>query len=161
VFVEYGLPGGRLGFVGIECKLTESFSQGRYSFAERYSRWMDKPDWFWKVDADQSFSNVHYNQLWRNHLLAFAMFHQPGLKYDEARCAVVYHDDDLSCTNAIDAYCQHLRPEVRHTLLRWPLRTVMAAWSVAATAGSQRAWLAAFRRRCVDLSESDEAWSRR
>lgn len=157
-FVEYGLPGGRNGFVGVECKLTEPFSQGRYSFAERYSRWMAAPNWYWNAGAEQYFSQVRYNQLWRNHLLAFSMLHQGDAKYDEAFCAVVYHDNDSSCDGAMDAYVEHLRPEFRNTLLRWPLGTILDAWSPRAGSVVRQEWLTKFHRRYLGLAESEAAW---
>jgi len=50
-FIEYQYPDGNLGFIGIETKLSEPFSQKKYSFNKRYNRWMTKGNWWWKPES--------------------------------------------------------------------------------------------------------------
>ena len=156
-FIEYLVPNGQRGLVGVECKLTEPFSRAHYAFEERYRCWM-LPDWWWAPGAEEDFSNVLFNQLWRNHLLAFSMLRQPGSRYDDASCAVVYHDEDASCARAIDTYGEMLRPEFKHTLLRWRLEELVSEWEQQLKSTEDQEWLAAFRLRYLSLSESDGAW---
>ena len=76
-WIEYEAP-NRRGFIGIETKLTEPFSQAEYPFTRTgYSRWLQKPGWWWRPGSETSFADQQYNQLWRNHLLAFAMLRRP------------------------------------------------------------------------------------
>ncbi len=102
-WIEYE-RGGIRGFVGIETKLTDPFSQAYYEFSNRYRRWRDQPDWWWRPASERAFSDTRFNQLWRNHLLAFSILHQPEPAYQEGFCAVVYHDGDTACTQVIEAY---------------------------------------------------------
>lgn len=158
VFLEYSLPDGRRGFVGVETKLTEPFSPERYGFDERYSRWLAGEGWWWLPGAESSFDNSSYNQLWRNHLLAFAMLRQPDATYAEGYCAVVYPTGDKACAEAIAAYRPLLRPEGAPTLLVWQLEAVVAAWTGRLETTDERAWLAAFHLRYLDLPASEAAW---
>ena len=157
-FVEYERANGSRGFVGIETKLTEPFSQTSYEFKNGYSRWRDAGGWWWRGRAKTQFPDKRYNQLWRNHLLAFAMLHQRDGAYDEAFCAVLYPEEDTSCADAIQAYRLRLRPETKHTLLEWTLGDVIDRWQELAKARSQRTWLADFRLRYLDLEASKAAW---
>lgn len=156
-FVDYELPDGARGFVGVETKLTEPFSQKAYKFGLGYSRWTDADDWWWRDGAEAQFPDVRINQLWRNHLLAFAM-HQAPAESAEGYCAVLYHDGDKKCTEAITAYRRHLHPEAERTLLSWRLSDVVAAWEGAAETPDEKRWLAALRLRYLDLSASEEEW---
>jgi len=156
--VEYVLPGGDRGFVGVETKLTEPFSRKRYAFDARYSRWRGQPDWWWLPGAESSFGEKSYNQLWRNHLLAFAMLHQRAPVYRHGYCAVVYHDGDLACEQALQAYRRTLRPEAAHTLLEWRLSGLVHLWEGLLAGCEQRQWIDDFRLRYLDLEASQRAW---
>jgi len=157
-FVEYGRADGERGFVGIETKLTEPFSATSYPFNERYSRWMKVPGWWWSKGSETQFPDREFNQLWRNHLLAFAMLKQDPPTYSEAFAAVLYHDDDTSCLKAMRSYRSHLRPEAQDTLLDWPLSMVLEAWPDALETPDERSWFADFRLRYWDLDASQPAW---
>jgi hypothetical protein len=158
-FVEYTRPGGGIGFVGIETKLTEPFSRKHYDFAPRYARWQANPHWWWMPGAESAFSDVSFNQLWRNHLLAFAMLHQDTSTYSEGFCAVVYPRGDTSCVEALAVYRQHLLPGGKATLFEWPLEMVCDLWQAIVPASQPPEWLKGFRVRYLDLSASEEAWS--
>ena len=62
-FVSYERSDGRKGFIGVETKLTEPFSQRRYEFDDRYAQWMNREDWWWKPGAELDFLNTSFNQL--------------------------------------------------------------------------------------------------
>ena len=157
-WIEYERGQGVRGFVGIETKLTEPFSQAEYAFDERYARWRYQPDWWWRPGAEEAFSDRRFNQLWRNHLLAFSILHQPEQVYQEGFCAVVYHDEDVACTKAIEAYRLQLEPWAQSTLLDWPLGHVVERWTDLLQSRAQRDWLNAFRLRYLDLEASRPAW---
>lgn len=158
VWVEYVLPSGARGFVGIETKLTEPFSRARYEFSERYLRWKRHSDWWWREGAEASFADQRFNQLWRNHLLAFAMLHQDDSRYTHGYCALVHHEGDSGCDQAVQAYRQLLRPEAAHTLLVWRLGDLMERWTSQDLARAHREWINAFRLRYLDLGASRHAW---
>jgi hypothetical protein len=146
------------GFVGIETKLTEPFSQAGYAFDDRYARWRHQPEWWWRPGAEEEFSDKQFNQLWRNHLLAFSVLYQPQQVYQEGYCAVVYHAEDVACTEAIETYRLQLDPRAQSTLLDWPLDTVVERWTALLQTRAQREWLNAFRLRYLDLEASRPAW---
>jgi hypothetical protein len=105
------------------------------------------------------FSDLAFNQLWRNHMLAFSMLHQEVAEYTEGYCAVVYPSRDAQCGRAITAYRENLEPSGEATLLAWPLEAVYEAWESALTGDSQRQWLQAFHTRYLDLAQSEPAWA--
>jgi len=111
VFVEYERVGGGKGFFGIETKLTEPFSQKEYD-GPVYRRWLEVPGAPWRKDAADELPVKAYNQLWRNHLLAFALLQQSG-KYDVGAVAVVGHPADEELARTIDGqdatYVAHSR----------------------------------------------------
>ena len=156
-FVEYERPDGRLGFIGIETKLTEPFSQSKYDFHQGYRQWQT-PDWWWSLGQEAQFSDKQWNQLWRNHLLAYAMLQQSGSPYAECRAAVVYHEKDSACKNALKDYCALLTPQGEATLLDWPLDALIQAWEKIAEGAEEQKWLALFRQRYLDIELSQAAW---
>lgn len=157
VFIGYQRADNRKGFIGIETKLTEPFSQKSYEFGDRYAQWEQRGEWWWKKGAERVFSTMKFNQLWRNHLLAFAMLNQAEPEFAEGSCAVVYHQDNDHCADAIDAYRQHLLPRGDETLIAWPLDRVITAWDPVLEP-EQRKWLDDFRARYLDLDASESAW---
>lgn len=159
-YVEYRRLDGKMGFFAIETKLTEPFSQKKYSYRKGYRRWQDKPGWWWRPDPEKNFSDQRFNQLWRNHLLAFAMLNQAKPKYIEGHCAVVQHPDDVVCKEAVDAYRECLLNDAKSRLVEWPLDLVVDAWESAKPDAVALRWLAAFRRRYLALKESQSAWSK-
>jgi len=159
-FITYTRPSGGKGFIGIETKLTEPFSRKHYPFAPRYAPWLKQhpAEWWWKPGAEGRFSDLAYNQLWRNHLLAFSMLHQEVAEYTEGYCAVAYPSRDVQCGRAITAYRENLQPGGEPTLLDWPLETVYEVWEPALTDDSQRQWMQAFFTRYLDFAQSEPAW---
>jgi hypothetical protein len=151
-FIEYELPDLQKGFVGIEAKLTEPFSAKSYPF-ERYAKWGQKADSWWSDHEGRAFGDKQYNQLWRDHLLAFSMLRQPQPQYAEGYLAVLYHDLDANCPDAIRSYRGQLTPQGEATLLEWPLGKVVH--TLANATNADRAWLAALKERYIDVALSD------
>ncbi|MEI7902901.1 MAG: hypothetical protein WCK89_21865 [bacterium] len=160
-WVEYERTDGSLGFIGIETKLTEPFSKAQYPFDQRYAKWMACDGWWWKPGADADFSNLSFNQLWRNHLLAFALRHKSPRKYAECYCAVCSHPLDAGCPRSVAAYAAHLLPAGSKALLSWPLDSLLNTWRPLATSRAERFWLQTIRLRYLDLEASEPAWHQR
>jgi len=160
VFVRYERAGGSKGFVGIETKLTEPFSKQPYPF-DRYAHWKEAGGWWWREGADEEFEKASYNQLWRNHLLAFAMLHQKTPNFDEGYIAVVHPLADKECVDAIAEYRRVLLPEGERTMLHWPLETIVGAWEEALRDDDElHKWIELFQLRYLQLEASEEAWRR-
>ncbi len=157
-WVEYERADGKRGFVAIETKLTEPFSQQHYPYSPRYQRWQSEPTWWWRHGAEAHFCDKQFNQIWRNHLLAFALRHQPDGPYSECVSVVVSHPMDSACTTAIAAYREHLLPDAPANLLHWPLDDLVARWTSAAQTPDETSWLQALNQRYLDLNASEPAW---
>lgn len=147
-FIEYETNEGRTGFIGIETKLSEPFSPKEYD-RDEYRRWMVK-DSPWRPDAHDQVSNAKHNQIWRDHLLAWAMLRHPASKYAEGRLAVMYHPEDHRCQKAIEGYRRLLCDDA--TFSAFDLATVVAAWKPLA--GD---WVSKFERRYLALENSQDA----
>ncbi len=148
-YVEWRRPDGQLAFIGFETKLSEPFSQKVYD-GPAYRRWMDA-DAPWRPGADVA--NIRHNQLWRDHLLAVAHHRQSG-RHVHGRLAVVRHSLDLECQETVAGYRQTLR-QGDDTLVELTLAQIVDAWSQAVQTDAERAWLAAFRLRYLDLAASE------
>ncbi len=158
-FIEYCYPDGKMGFIGVETKLSEPFSQKECQFTERYAHWKDRGEWWWKPGAENDFSNKSYNQLWRNHLLVYAMLNQETPEYSEGYCAVVYPLGDTNCGDAIKLYRNLLIPSGDKTLYVWPLETVAELWGdVLADDPAHNQWFNDFQTRYLRLEGSEDAW---
>jgi len=158
-FIEYCYPDGKMGFIGVETKLSEPFSQKEVQFTDRYARWIKRGEWWWKPGAEQDFSSKSFNQLWRNHLLIYAMLNQETPEYSEGYCAVVYPLGDTDCEDAIKQYKNLLIPSGEKTLLVWPLQTIAELWGeVLANDASYSQWFDDFQTRYLRLEKSHDAW---
>lgn len=158
-FVEYELEDGDLGLIAVETKLTEPFSPKEYP-AKRYADWFARDDGWWIPGSETDFPNPQINQLWRDHLLAFAVLRRSAGRYKEAFCAVISHDLDEGCPDAIKAYREKLTEAGQATLLEWPLGDIFSSWHPSAATRQQSDWLSALRLRYVDVSASDLAWNK-
>lgn len=157
-FILYERAGGVRGFLGIETKLTEPFSQDEYPFDLRYSRWHSSPDWWWQPGSEATFPKRQYNQLWRNHLLAFAMLRRPVAEFSEGFCVVLYPRGDSACNRAIKSYRRHLLPSGAATVLEWHLDETVERWMRIVTKRADQEWLKALRLRYLELDASETAW---
>jgi hypothetical protein len=157
-FVIYERPYNVRGLVGIETKLTEPFSQDYYTFSERYSKWMAEADWWWKAGVEDRFSELSFNQLWRNHLLAYSILRQPAPDFQEGYCAVVYPTEDTDCSKALATYKTLLTENGITTLLDWPLATIVSSWEQALNGKEGHDWITQFKLRYLDLEASENEW---
>ncbi len=89
------------------------------------------------------------------------MLQRPASGYSSGRFLLVYHPLDQALGRSIQAYQSLLNPE-DHTFMPLPLDRLIDLWQQSAPRPADRAWLSAFTRRYLDLSESEEefqAWS--
>ncbi len=147
-FVEYRRPDGALGFIGIETKLTEPFSQEHYDNAA-YRRWMRGDNTPWKPEAWNRVDDVAHNQLWRDHLLAVAVRHHASSKYAHGHFMLVRHGGDTPCARVVAGYRELLR-EGDDTFIDMPLDRLVAAWD-GVIPETHRDWLDRFRTRYLEL----------
>lgn len=152
-FVDYERPDGSRAALGIETKLTDSFSQRPYDGAN-YRRWMPAVDGPFRPDAHGELPMPRHNQLWRNHLLALSL-RQRSFPYAAVHSAVVLHPHDDDGASVVASYRELLQPgDV--TFQAWTLEQVIAAFERTAVE-DEHAWLHAFRRRYIALEASARA----
>lgn len=148
-FIEYRAGDGQLCALGVETKLAEPFSQREYD-GERYRRWMRVSDSPWRPEATSRVHAIAHNQLWRDHLLAIAMRHQPHSPYATTRLMLVRHPEDRDCAHVFAGYRELLRDN-DDSLIDMPLDRLIDAWTSAIGADPQRAWINEFRVRYLAL----------
>jgi hypothetical protein len=151
-FIEYRTDDGRLCALGVETKLTESFSAEVYD-REEYRRWMRMRDRPWRPDADARVGALEHNQLWRDHLLAVAMRHHARSQYATTRLLVIHHPKDRECARVYAAY-RALLCDGDDTLSCMPLDRIVDSWSGKVDKPARSAWLGGFRTRYLDLALS-------
>lgn len=155
-FVAYVRSDGRQGFVGIETKLSESFSQGVYR-KPAYYRWVNRPDSPFLPQSVERLAEVRHNQLWRDHLLAIALCDHDKSPYAGGVFALVRHPADDECAAAVAGYRGLLKPDDR-SFVDLPIDRLIDAWDSVAVDEETRRWLAAFRLRYLDLAASEAEW---
>lgn len=155
-FAEFIRPDGSRGFLGIETKLTEPFSQKHYDTPE-YRRWSDRTDSPWPEDGWPRLAEIGHNQLWRDHLLAVAMVMHPDLDYTWGGLMVVGHPDDVACTDAMGTYSGLLK-QADDTLVNGPLDQLVEIVEQEIEGAELQNWCSEFRRRYLDLELSEDAW---
>lgn len=153
-FIEYEREGGGFGFFGIETKLTEPFSQKHYD-SPNYRRWMKTYPRVFNPGTDNSVDDVPHNQLWRDHLLAIAMLHEPQSKYQTGRFILVHHGEDEECNKVVQGYQALLVPE-DETFVDMPLDQLIREFEAEILNDSEREWLRMFRLRYLDLKASED-----
>ncbi|MGH6951423.1 MAG: hypothetical protein ACREH4_11145, partial [Vitreimonas sp.] len=121
-------------------------------------RWEQARDWWWQRDCDNAFADISHNQLWRNHLLAFAILRQPDSPYKEGYCAVTYHPEDRSLPPTLETYREWLNDGGQATLLDWRLDRLIECIKGLAQSPEDVKWADLIERRYLALNESEEAW---
>ncbi len=155
--VEYERPDGSRALLGIETKLTDSFSQKAYD-GEKYRRWMRSVRSPFRPDAASKLATPRFNQVWRNHLLAIAVRDHAQSRYAAARSIVLHHPLDADARSVLASY-RELLVAGDETFAAWTLDEVVRAFASAATP-DEAGWLADLQRRYLDLDVSASALSR-
>jgi hypothetical protein len=152
--VDYERRDGSRVLLGIETKLTDSFSQKPYN-GEAYRRWMRSTRSPFREEAAIEVATPRHNQLWRNHLLSIAARDIAGSPYAAVRSAVILHPVDQDGARVVASYRELLKPGDA-TFVVWRLDTVVQAFAAAASA-EERLWLDAFRTRYIAMDRSESA----
>jgi hypothetical protein len=159
-FVEYERVSGGTAFIGIEVKLTEPFSQAPSDARDGdrlYNRWFEHEKAPWVPTALKEFRNPKHHQLFRDHMLAFALAQHPPGKYVHGRLVLVRHPEDKKCAEVVKGY-QGLLKDGDDTFLDMPLDKLLGLWSQEKLTGEWAEWMAGFRQRYMDLAASAEAF---
>lgn len=152
-FIAYRRRGGGHGFFAIETKLTEPFSPRAYEKAA-YRQLVEHPQSPWHPEVYDQLTHRAHNQLWRNHMLAFAWRLQSD--FEVGRLVVTGHPVDTGLPRAIDGYRRLLRrPD---DLVVWPVDLISRLAGEAAQDQAQRSWHETFDTRYVRLDLSEDAW---
>jgi hypothetical protein len=154
-FVSYERPDGKLGFLGIETKLTEPFAQKHFDTPE-YRKWVEKPYSPWPSETWDKLGVIEHNQLWRGHMLTVAMANHKRSPYEVGRFALVRHPGDTDCAKVVGRYKELLKPEDQ-TFIDLPLDRLIESFEKALTSDGKD-WLAKFKLRYLDLAESESEW---
>lgn len=139
--VEYSLPGGRKGFIGVECKYAEDLSKAHPKPApSKYLRATREQSHDWKRGAESALDKPKLRQFWFNQLL----LQRTARGYAEAFGAVVAPGADGSARDVVDAVRQQLmNPEsLRFCALEELLRAI----------GGHSEWKQQFVRRYLDFT---------
>ena len=158
-FVEFELSDGALGFMGIETKLTEPFSRETYQIDSRplYRKWVEHPEAPWDPDRRESLSDPVYNQLWRDHALAFALRTKHRDRISYGALTLVRHSLDEKCQRAVQAYTDCLRPGDSGFFDR-TLDDLVRRWKPVVDGTAWQGWLDEFETRYVNLTPSEVLW---
>ncbi len=154
VYFEVERPDGARIALGIETKLTDSFSKEHYDRPE-YRRWMRGSRSPWRADAGSRVDDVRHNQLWRDHLLAIALRDHPRSRFAEGMLALVRHPFDLDGAAAVASY-ERLLVEGDRSFVDLQLDEILERWAPLVR-DHERPWLDAFRLRYLDLARSEGA----
>jgi hypothetical protein len=153
VYIYYTRPDGERAFIGIETKLSESFTQKVYA-NPRYLEWTRQEDSPWPQESWSSLLEPQFNPLWRNHLLAIALKNASPLGFSAGRLMLVYHPGDVHMQETLAAYRALLKPE-DDTFLAISLDQLVKRWRDAVERPADREWLADFSLRYLELEASE------
>jgi hypothetical protein len=157
-YVEYTRPDDSPAFIGLETRLSESFSQKTYT-QPSYWQWTKNPNSPWPEASWPRLIESDVNQIWRHHLLAVALLRHPNSGYAAGRFLVVYHPLDQGAIQPLKSYRSLLKP-ADQTFAELPLDHLVDLWADAAAdaaaSAADREWLSNFRTRYIDLSASED-----
>ena len=148
---------GALGFLALETKLTEPFSQKEYSLDHRpaYGRMVQGHDGPWTAEGREQVADRRWNQLWRNHMLAVSLVEDKGSPYEFGVPVVVHHPLDVRGIEAVTGYCELLRDPF--SVETFDLREIVDRWRALTEAEEDRDWIDRFDVRYLQLGLSDRA----
>lgn len=163
VAVRYTTRDGKPAFAGVECKLTEPFSQAVYGAdpADKRTatyRAVARRSTVWNDPEDPRLADRKWNQLWRNHLLVESIRQrEPGLLGSQV---VVHHPLDERCTSVIDGYGSFLADQ-EGTFRALDLGHIVTTWRRLVRRPAERSWLRDFEDRYLNLALSETDWANR
>ena len=148
---------GAPGFLAIETKLTEPFSQKRYGIDHRpaYASWMSRSDSPWIPESGEQVTDLRWNQLWRNHMLATSLVEDEASPYEFGVPIVVHHPLDARGVEAVIGYRELLHDPT--SIATFDLRQIIDRWRALSTAHEDRRWIDRFDVRYLQLALSERA----
>jgi hypothetical protein len=158
-FIAFDSTDGTSGFIGVEVKLTEPFSQCHYD-GSAYRRLTEAADSPWAQESWAHVADSRHNQLWRDHLLALALLRHRRSAYASGRLMLVRHPGDDECASITAGYRRLLKANDQ-TFVDVTLDRVVDACEQAATTAAHREWLASLRLRYLELAASEAEWQKR
>ncbi|MBT3941519.1 MAG: hypothetical protein HOC77_11640 [Chloroflexi bacterium] len=147
-YVEYTTSNGRRGFIGIETKYTENFTQQDYDRPEYRSVTEDPASGF-KPGAADVLKARSTNQLWRNSLLAASVRKKEG--FDVGHVWVLACKGDRTLTRAVKTFEGQM--DDPRSLLRVANFEDLIAEALKFPDLAE--WASAFDSRYLDLSQID------
>lgn len=157
-FVEYTRLDGSNAFIGIETKLTESFSRKIFS-QPSYWKWTTTHNSPWSETSWSHLTKMEVNQIWRDHLLAVALLNHPDSYFTAGHFFVIYHWLDPRAIQTMENYQTLLKPEDR-TFSQLPLNRLIDLWSQASTRATDIKWLSNFKMRYLNFAESEDEYAK-
>jgi hypothetical protein len=155
-FVVYERTDGAKAFLGIETKLTETFSAKNPRDPSKYVEHARRSPSIWPRSGETALWDRRWCQLWRDHLLVEAVRLDGGAGYAAGRLAVVHHPADPDCDGAIAGYRALLAPGDA-SIVDLPLDRIVATWAATVCRVEHREWLEKLRVRYLALDRSDPA----
>lgn len=122
VYIEYTLPAGARGFLGVEVKYHENLAGGNDRHRPRYDEVAGAMGCF-RPDALPLLRQPPLEQIWRDHLLAGALQHADD--FDEGAFVFLYPEGNRACASAAARYGDCLNDHA--TFRVWTLEAVVAA----------------------------------
>lgn len=121
VYIEYTLPAGERGFLGVEVKYHENLAGGDDRHRPRYDEIADEMGCF-NPHTLPLLRQPPLEQIWRDHLLAGALQHADD--FDEGAFVFLYPEGNQACASAVARYGDCL---IDHATFRvWTLEGVVS-----------------------------------
>jgi hypothetical protein len=140
VYVEYATPSGGRGFIGVEVKYHEAFTDEPARHRPRYEEVTEAMRCF-KPDAVLGLRRKPIEQLWRDHMLAGSMLLDTSAGWETGGYLFLSPQDNNVCHAAVSLYREHLSDA--HTFDSVTLEAIVAAIE----AETDAAWIRKLRAR--------------
>ena len=144
-YFEYIAKDSGRGVIGVEVKFTEAFSQKVYD-TPHYRRLSETPGSPWMRESWDLLSDIRWNQLWRDHLLAYSIVKHKHSQFSHACLVLVRHPGDAECEKTVNMYRSLLRPDDK-TFSDMPLDKMLSVFDEIDAGDDVKAWLKRFRER--------------
>ncbi len=145
VYFEYFTEDADHGIIGVEVKFTEAFSQKVFD-TSIYRELVETPGSPWKRESWDKLSDIRWNQLWRDHLLAYSIIEHEYSTHSEGSLVLVRHPEDTECEANVNMYKSFLKPGDK-TFIDMPLDKLLSVFDEIELYDDVKVWLKKFRER--------------
>lgn len=152
IFIEYNTVDQEKGFIGIETKLTEPFSPNTCCKPQYLELTQDSP-WWDDPDVNKLMSRK-FNQLWRNHLLSWAVLTHREFSYSRGNLMIIYHPCDEKCADTLTEYRKLVNSG--REILSFNLEEIVSTLRSLMSSQAARRWIDDFEARYLRLDLSVE-----